>query len=117
MADQTHRARPQFRPGGPGHRPVRVVRSMTAVRGHRAGRGLIANSIALLATSHITTVLGYLFWMVCAKGSSASTIGMTNTVISAISLVAVLTATGFEPFLTRVLPGADSEQRSGLCGT
>src|SRR5207248_2858303 len=68
-------------------------------------------------TSHITTALGYLFWTVCAKGSSPSTIGMANTVISAMSLVAVLTATGFEPFLTRVLPGADSEERSGLCGT
>jgi O-antigen/teichoic acid export membrane protein len=81
------------------------------------GRGLIANSIALLATSHLTTVLGYLFWTVCARGTSASTIGMANTVISAISLVAVLTATGFQPYLTRMLPGADAEERSGLCGT
>jgi O-antigen/teichoic acid export membrane protein len=78
---------------------------------------LVANSIALLATSHLTTLLGYLFWTVCARGSSASTIGMANTVLSAISLVAVLTATGFQPFLIRMLPGADSEERSGLCGT
>jgi O-antigen/teichoic acid export membrane protein len=90
---------------------------MSGARPHRAGRGLVANSIALLATSHLTTVLGYLFWTVCARGVSASTIGMTNTVISAISLVAVLTVTGFQPFLIRVLPGADSEERSGLCGT
>jgi O-antigen/teichoic acid export membrane protein len=78
---------------------------------------LVANSIALLASNHMTTVLGYLFWTVCAKGFSASTIGMASTVISAICLVAVLTATGFEPFLTRMLPGADAEERSGLCGT
>jgi O-antigen/teichoic acid export membrane protein len=78
---------------------------------------LIANSIALLVTNHMTTLLGYLFWTVCARGVSASTIGMTNTVISAISLVAVLTATGFEPFLMRALPGADSKERSGLSGT
>ena len=90
---------------------------MSGARPHRAGRGLVANSIALLATSHLTTVLGYLFWTVCARGVSASTIGMANTVISAMTLVAVLTATGFQPFLTRVLPGADSEERSGLCGT
>jgi O-antigen/teichoic acid export membrane protein len=90
---------------------------MSGARPHKAGRGLVANSLALLATSHITTVLGYLFWTVCAKGSSASTIGMASTVISAITLVAVLTATGFEPFLMRVLPGAESEERSGLCGT
>jgi O-antigen/teichoic acid export membrane protein len=90
---------------------------MSGARPHRRGRGLVANSIALLVTNHMTTVLGYLFWTVCARGVSASTIGMTNTVMSAISLVAVLTATGFEPFLTRVLPGADAEERSGLCGT
>jgi O-antigen/teichoic acid export membrane protein len=78
---------------------------------------LLANSIALLATSHITSVLGYLFWIACARGSSASTIGMASTVISAMTLVAIVAATGFEPFLTRVLPGADCEDRSGLCGT
>ena len=90
---------------------------MSGARPHRAGRGLLANSIALLATNHLTAVLGYLFWTVCARGVSASTIGMTNTVISAMSLVAILTATGFQPFLTRMLPGADPEERSGLCGT
>ena len=90
---------------------------MSGARPHRAGRGLLANSIALLATSHITAVLGYLFWIACARGFSASTIGMASTVISAMTLVAILAATGFEPFLTRVLPGADSEERSGLCGT
>ncbi|MFG1931681.1 lipopolysaccharide biosynthesis protein [Mycobacterium sp. NPDC048908] len=90
---------------------------MSAARSHKPGRGLIANSIALLATNHMTIVLGYLFWTVCARGVSASTIGMMNTVISAITLVAVLTATGFEPFLMRMLPGANSEERSGLCGT
>lgn len=90
---------------------------MIEARPHKGGRGLVANSIALLATNHMTTVLGYLFWTVCARGVPASTIGMTNTVISAISLVAVLTATGFEPFLMRRLPGADSEERSGLSST
>jgi len=77
----------------------------------------VANSIALLASNHLTTVLGYLFWTVLARGVSASTIGMANTVLSAITLVAVLTATGFQPFLTRMLPGADSRERGGLCGT
>jgi O-antigen/teichoic acid export membrane protein len=90
---------------------------MSGVRQYKPGRGLVANSLALLATSQITTLLGFLFWTVCARLASPSTIGMTNTVFSAISLVAVLTATGFQPFLTRVLPGADSEERSGLCGT
>jgi O-antigen/teichoic acid export membrane protein len=78
---------------------------------------LLANSFALLATSHITSVLGYLFWIACARGVSPSTIGMVSTVISAMTLAAILAAAGFEPFLTRVLPGATAEERSGICGT
>ena len=82
-----------------------------------AGRGLLGNSMALLAMSHITAVLGYVFWMVCAHRVSAASIGVSNTVISAMSLVAVLTAAGFVPLLTRALPGANPEERSGLCST
>jgi glycogen synthase len=90
---------------------------MIRARSHRAGRGLLGNSIALLATSHITSLLGYVFWMACARRVSAGAIGMTTTVISAMTLVAILAAAGFIPLLTRVLPGADSEERSGLCST
>jgi O-antigen/teichoic acid export membrane protein len=80
-------------------------------------RGLLGNSIALLAMTHITSLLGYVFWVICARHVSASVIGITNTVVSAMSLVAVLTVAGFIPLLTRVLPGASSEERSGLCST
>jgi O-antigen/teichoic acid export membrane protein len=90
---------------------------MSRASPHRTGRGLLANSAALLATSQLTAVLGYLFWIACAHGFSASTIGLASTVISAMTLVAILAATGLEPFLTRVLPGATSEERSGLCST
>jgi glycogen(starch) synthase len=82
-----------------------------------AGRGLLGNSVALLAMSHITALLGYVFWMVCTHRVSAAAIGMSSTVISAMSLVAVLTAAGFVPLLTRALPGANPEERSGLCST
>jgi O-antigen/teichoic acid export membrane protein len=90
---------------------------MSGARPRRAGRGLLANSIALLATSNLTAVLGYLFWVVCARGVSPSTIGMMSTATSAMGLAAILAAGGFEPYLARVLPGATSEERSGLCGT
>jgi O-antigen/teichoic acid export membrane protein len=90
---------------------------MSRATPHRTGRGLLANSAALIATTHITALLGYVFWIVCARGFSASTIGLASTVISAMTLVAILSATGLEPFLTRVLPGATSEERSGLCST
>src|SRR5690348_4223194 len=90
---------------------------MSRTRPHRAGRGLLGNSIALLAMTHITSLLGYVFWMACARHVSAGAIGMTSTVISAMTLVAILAAAGLVPLLTRVLPGADPEERSGLCST
>lgn len=80
-------------------------------------RGLVANSVALLATTHITAVLGYAFWMLCARSFSAGVIGVTNTVISAMTLVAIVTVSGFVPMLTRLLPGASVDERSGLCTT
>lgn len=84
---------------------------------NRIARGLVGNSMALLATTHITAVLGYVFWMLCARCFSAGVIGVTNTVISAMTLVAIVTVSGFIPMLTRLLPGADAEERSGLCAT
>ena len=80
-----------------------VVRPMSATRRPRAGRGLLANSIALLAKTHISALLGFLFWTVCARGVSASTIGLVSTALSAMALAAMLAAGGFEPFLARVL--------------
>src|SRR5690349_14526699 len=90
---------------------------MSGAHSRRTSRGLLGNSIALLAMTHITSVLGYVFWMACARHVSAGAIGMTSTVISAMTLIAIFSAAGFIPLLTRVLPGADPEERSGLCST
>ena len=89
---------------------------MTAARTQRS-RGLVGNSFALLATTHITALLGYAFWTVCARVSSPSVIGITNTAISAMTLISVIAISGFIPMLTRLLPGASPEERSGLCST
>ena len=89
---------------------------MSAARRH-ISRGLLGNSMALLAMTHVTAILGYAFWMVCARLASASDIGISNTVIAAMTLVAMLVVAGFIPLLTRILPGASPEDRSGLCST
>ncbi len=89
---------------------------MTAAR-PRTARGLVGNSIALLALNHITSLLGYVFWVICARSVSAGVIGITSTVIGAMTLVAIMAVAGFMPLLTRVLPGASSEERSGLWST
>ncbi|NVN53730.1 polysaccharide biosynthesis C-terminal domain-containing protein [Mycolicibacterium hippocampi] len=78
-------------------------------------RGLLGNSVALLATTQITALLGYAFWMLCAHWVPASVIGITNTVIAAMTLVAILAVAGYIPMLPRLLPGATAEERSGVC--
>ncbi|MHA0289053.1 lipopolysaccharide biosynthesis protein [Mycobacterium sp. C3-094] len=89
---------------------------MTSVR-TLPSRGLVGNSVALLATTHATAVLGYVFWMLCARGFTPGVIGVTNTVISAMTFVSIVTVSGFVPMLTRLLPGASDEERSGLFST
>ncbi|WP_197518533.1 hypothetical protein [Mycobacterium sp. ACS1612] len=89
---------------------------MTTIRQSTA-RGLVANSIALLAMNHLTSLLGYVFWVLCARSVDASVIGVANTVIGAMTLVGIVSVAGFIPLLPRVLPGASAEERSGLCST
>lgn len=78
-------------------------------------RGLVGNSIALLAATQITALLGFAFWMLCAHWVPASVIGITNSVIAAMTLVAILAVAGYIPMLPRLLPGATAEERSGVC--
>ncbi|MGP4053810.1 lipopolysaccharide biosynthesis protein [Mycobacterium sp. 4D054] len=80
-------------------------------------RGLVGNSFALLALTNVTSVLGFVYWTLCARHVSPGAIGIANTVISGITLVAIVCVAGFLPFLTRLLPGASSDDRSGLCST
>lgn len=80
-------------------------------------RGMVGNSFALLALTNITSVLGFVFWTLCARSVSPGAIGVANTVISGMTLVAIVCVAGFLPFLTRLLPGASPDERSGLCST
>lgn len=80
-------------------------------------RGLVGNSFALLALTNVTSVLGFFYWTLCARSVSPGAIGIANTVISGMTLVAIVCVAGFLPFLTRLLPGASADERSGLCST
>jgi O-antigen/teichoic acid export membrane protein len=85
--------------------------------GLRGGHGLLRNSAAIAAASNLTAGLGYLFWTACARNVTASELGMTITVVSAMLLVGLLAAGGFVPLLIRTLSTADREEFCGLSGT
>ncbi|WNG86739.1 hypothetical protein C6A87_023495 [Mycobacterium sp. ITM-2016-00317] len=80
-------------------------------------RGMVGNSFALLALTNVTSVLGFVFWTLCARNVSPGAIGIANTAISGMSLVSIVCVAGFLPYLTRLLPGASPDERSGLCST
>ena len=110
---QSHPARSGVRRAGSGRHSRRVVRRddhsppaqspWLAGEQHRPSRDDLHHRVARLR------VLDDL----CTECFSASAIGITNTVIAAMTLVAILTVAGFIPMLTRLLPGASPEERSG----
>ena len=83
----------------------------------RRGHGLLTNSVAIIATSGLTGVLGYVFWGLSARSTSPDAIGVVGTLVSMMSLVALLTAAGFIPLLIRLLPESDSPRFNGLAST
>jgi O-antigen/teichoic acid export membrane protein len=85
--------------------------------GSSSGHGLLRNSAAIAAASNLTAGLGYLFWTACARHVTASQLGMTITVVSAMLLVGLLATGGFVPLLIRTLPTADLAEFCGLSGT
>ncbi len=85
--------------------------------GASAGHGLLRNSAAIAAASNLTAGLGYLFWTACARNLTASEVGMTITVVSAMLMVGLLATGGFVPLLIRTLSTADPEEFCGLSGT
>jgi O-antigen/teichoic acid export membrane protein len=81
------------------------------------GHGLLRNSAAIAVASNLTAGLGYLFWTACARGVTASEVGMTATVVSAMMLVGLLATGGWVPLLIRTLSTADLVEFCGLSGT
>ena len=71
---------------------------------------LYRNSFFLMANTVVTSGLGFFFWMVVARFYTEAEVGWGAAIISAISLLAMLSVPGFGAALIRFLPKAENPQ-------
>lgn len=65
---------------------------------------LLRNSIFIMATNLVTTVFGYLFWIVAAHTYSEYDVGLGAALISVMTLASTLATLGVDATLVQVLP-------------
>ncbi|MEV6846031.1 sugar transporter [Actinoplanes sp. NPDC051411] len=70
-----------------------------------AGDSLARNSVLIMASTVGTSGLGYLFWMVAARGLAPSAVGAATALISAATVVSMLSNLGIGHMFIQRLPG------------
>jgi len=68
---------------------------------------LYRNSLLLMANTVVTSGLGFIFWMVVARLYAEAEVGLGAAIISAMSLLALISGLGLDVSLIRFLPKAD----------
>ena len=68
------------------------------------GDSLIRNSAYIMAVTVITSGLGFVFWLVAARRFSASEVGLAAALVSAMTLVSMLSNLGINTALVQMLP-------------
>ena len=71
---------------------------------------LYRNSFFLMANTVVTLGLGFFFWMVVARFYTEAEVGWGSAIISAISLLAMLSVPGFGAAMVRFLPKVEKPQ-------
>ncbi len=68
------------------------------------GHSLLRNSVFIMFTTGINSILGYAFWVIAARSFSTEEIGVAGALISAMTLVAVVADLGTSRGLVQRLP-------------
>jgi len=71
---------------------------------------LYSNAFYLMLNTAITSLLGFFFWMIVARFYTEAEVGFSSAIISAISLLAIISLVGLNVSLVRFLPHADKPQ-------
>jgi O-antigen/teichoic acid export membrane protein len=72
------------------------------------GDSLARNSVLIMASTVGTSGLGYLFWMVAARGLAPSAVGGATALISAATVVSMVSNLGIGHMFIQRLPGTDA---------
>jgi O-antigen/teichoic acid export membrane protein len=94
-----------------------MIKSVSRIYRNFQSDSLFRNSVYLMMSSSVMAVLGFLFWMLCARLFSPAEIGLGTTLISTMSLISYVSLLGFNTTLIRFLPGSNdrnAEINSGL---
>jgi O-antigen/teichoic acid export membrane protein len=65
---------------------------------------LLRNSLLIMATTLVTSALGFVFWMAAARVVSESAVGLTAAIMSASTIVVLVSSLGVGGTLIQVLP-------------
>jgi O-antigen/teichoic acid export membrane protein len=76
-----------------------------------AGRGMVADGLALSASAAITAVAGMIGWVLAARLLPPAEVGATSAFVSGFLLVAGIAELGLGPAVLRWLPRAGSQRR------
>ena len=71
---------------------------------------LYANAVYLMASYAVMALFGFFFWVVVARFYTEAEVGYSSAIISAASLLALLSLLGFDFSLIRFLPKAEKPQ-------
>lgn len=88
-------------------RPHHPVAHWTQLR-RRAGNSLFRNSFFIMATTLVTSGLGYIYWTAAARVFSADAVGLASALISAVNLVSALSLLGLPSVVIDLLSGQRS---------
>lgn len=89
----------------------RMLRA-TIINMWRQHRDLLANTVSLLATTGVTSALGFTFWTVAAREFSQQSVGYGSAAVSAMSLLSTIGVFGLGTVLIGELPRRN--RRAGL---
>lgn len=65
---------------------------------------LLKNSVFLMTTSFITSVIGFFFWIIAARYYTPSDVGITSAIFSSISLISLVSSLGLSRAIIFYLP-------------
>src|SRR5690349_593593 len=82
--------------------------AVETVMRHVRTNSLLRNSIYIMGTTILTSLLGYLYWIIAARSYSTHDIGLASALIAAISLTSNLSNLGLGSTLVQTLPRSTS---------
>jgi O-antigen/teichoic acid export membrane protein len=90
---------------GPNAAAPNATSRVPALAKRLAGDSLARNSVLIMASTVGTSGLGYLFWMVAARSLPADAVGAATALISAATVVSMLSNLGIGHMFIQRLPG------------